>query len=60
MKVVNTNANLDSLIQDRIDIALVENYVKYQEGLNSAFSVYSEVLAPALPGRDGCEFFWHP
>ncbi len=40
----NTNANLDSLILDKVDIALVENYVNYQEGLNSAFSVYSEVL----------------
>lgn len=41
---LNTNANLDSLIYDQVDIALVENYVNYQEGLNSAFSVYSEVL----------------
>lgn len=40
----NTNANLDSLIQNKVDIALVENYVNYQDGLNSAFSVYSEVL----------------
>lgn len=41
---LNTNANLDSLIQGKVDIALVENYVNYQDGLNSAFSVYSEVL----------------
>ncbi|WP_462254009.1 TAXI family TRAP transporter solute-binding subunit [Ekhidna sp.] len=41
---MNTNANLDSLINDQVDIALVENYVNYQDGLNSAFSVYSEVL----------------
>ncbi len=44
IKGVNTNANLDSLVSGNADIALVENYVEYQEGLNSAFSVYSEVL----------------
>ncbi|MEP1033983.1 TAXI family TRAP transporter solute-binding subunit [Ekhidna sp.] len=41
---INTNANLDSLLLDKVDIALVENYVNYQDGLSSAFSVYSEVL----------------
>ncbi|MEQ9466953.1 MAG: TAXI family TRAP transporter solute-binding subunit [Ekhidna sp.] len=41
---VGTDANLDSLVEGKIDIALVENYVNYREGLNSAFSVYSEVL----------------
>ncbi|SNS48111.1 TRAP-type uncharacterized transport system, substrate-binding protein [Ekhidna lutea] len=41
---VGTDANLDSLEQDKVDIALVENYVNYREGVNSAFSVYSEVL----------------
>ena len=44
IKGVNTNANLDSLIAGNVDIALVENYVDYMEGVNSAFSVYSEVL----------------
>ena len=54
---VNTNANLDSLIMDRIDIALVENYVPYMEGLNSAFSVYSEVLHLLYKdGLDGSSF----
>ena len=41
---VGTDANLDSLVEGKVDIALVENYVNYREGLNSAFSVYSEVL----------------
>ena len=41
---LNTNANLDSLILEKADIALVENYIKYQDGLSSAFSIYSEVL----------------
>ncbi len=41
---VGTDANLDSLILDKVDIALVENYVNYRDGVNSAFSVYSEVL----------------
>ncbi|MEO9868973.1 TAXI family TRAP transporter solute-binding subunit [Ekhidna sp.] len=54
---LNTNANLDSLISDRVDIALVENYVKYREGLNSAFSVYSEVLHIFYKdGIDGSSF----
>lgn len=53
----NTNANLDSLIMDRVDIALVENYVPYMEGLNSAFSVYSEVLHLLYKdGLDGSSF----
>lgn len=43
-KGLNTNANIDSLISQNIDIALVENYIPYMEGINSAFSVYSEVL----------------
>ena len=41
---VGTEANLDSLMQGKADISLVENYVSYREGVNSAFSVYSEVL----------------
>ena len=41
---VGTDANLDSLEQNKIDIALVENYVNHRDGVNSAFSVYSEVL----------------
>ncbi len=41
---VHTNANIDSLLQDRVDFALVENYIPYQKGVNSAFSFYSEVL----------------
>ncbi|WP_425389746.1 TAXI family TRAP transporter solute-binding subunit [Ekhidna sp.] len=44
IKGVGTNANLDSLSLGGVDIALVENYVNYQEGISSAFSVYSEVL----------------
>ena len=43
-KGISTNANLDSLSAGVIDIALVENYVNYQPGISSAFSVYSEVL----------------
>lgn len=41
---IGTDANLDSLELKRIDIALVENYVNHRDGVNSAFSVYSEVL----------------
>lgn len=44
IKGINTNANLDSLSTGAIDMALVENYVNYQPGIQSAFSVYSEVL----------------
>lgn len=44
IKGVGSSANLDSLIAEKADMALVENYVPYQQGLNSAFSVYSEVL----------------
>lgn len=40
----STQANIDSLLADKIDIALVENYIEYREGISSAFSVYSEVL----------------
>ena len=39
-----TEENLDSLMSGSVDIALVENYVNFTEGVNSAFSVYSEVL----------------
>ena len=39
-----TEQNLDSLILETVDFALVENYVNYKEGVNSLFSVYSEVL----------------
>lgn len=41
---VGTEENLDSLVAGTVDIALVENYVNFREGINSAFSVYSEVL----------------
>lgn len=41
---VHTNANIDSLISGKVDLALVENYIPYQKGINSAFSLYSEVL----------------
>ncbi len=41
---VHTNANLDSLIVKKADMALIENYVPYKEGVNSVFSCYSEVL----------------
>lgn len=41
---VGTEENLDSLMSGNVDIALVENYVDYRDGVNSAFSVYSEVL----------------
>ena len=41
---VGTDANLDSLASGNVDIALVENYFNYRPGINSAFSVYSEVL----------------
>ncbi|MFK7953170.1 MAG: TAXI family TRAP transporter solute-binding subunit [Ekhidna sp.] len=43
-KGIGTNSNIDSLVNGNIDIALVENYISYTEGVNSAFSVYSEVL----------------
>jgi len=41
---IGTEENLDSIMLGFVDIALVENYVKYREGINSAFSVYSEIL----------------
>lgn len=41
---LGTEENLDSIMVGAVDIALVENYVKYREGINSAFSVYSEIL----------------
>lgn len=43
-KGLNTNANIDSLVSQNVDIALVENYIPYVEEINSVFSVYSEVL----------------
>ena len=39
-----TNQNLDSLMTGAVDFALVENYINYTEGVNSVFSVYSEIL----------------
>jgi TRAP-type uncharacterized transport system substrate-binding protein len=39
-----TNTNIDSMLSNNADMALVENYIPYVEGINSAFSVYSEVL----------------
>ncbi|MEO1254418.1 MAG: TAXI family TRAP transporter solute-binding subunit, partial [Bacteroidota bacterium] len=57
IKGINTNANLDSLVSGDVDIALVENYVDYMEGVNSAFSVYSEVLHIFYKeGKDGGSF----
>lgn len=44
IKGVSTNAILDSISSGNVDMGLVENYVNYQPGVNSAFSVYSEVL----------------
>ena len=41
---VHTNANIDSLVLSKVDFALVENYIPYRKGMNSAFSFYSEVL----------------
>ena len=41
---VHTTANIDSLLSGKVDMALVENYVPYREGVNSAFSFYSEIL----------------
>ncbi len=41
---VHTNANIDSLVLNKVDFALVENYIPYRKGMNSAFSFYSEVL----------------
>ncbi len=41
---LNTEANLDSLMLGTVDMALVENYIQYRSGINSAFSVYSEIL----------------
>jgi len=41
---LGTEENLDSLMSGSVDIALVENYVKFREGVNSAFSVYPEIL----------------
>ncbi|MEP5613273.1 MAG: TAXI family TRAP transporter solute-binding subunit [Cyclobacteriaceae bacterium] len=41
---VHTNANIDSLIAGKVDFALVENYIPYRKGVNSAFSFYKEVL----------------
>ncbi|MEM7298779.1 MAG: TAXI family TRAP transporter solute-binding subunit, partial [Bacteroidota bacterium] len=35
---------LDSLMSGSVDIGLVENYVNFREGVNSAFLVYHEVL----------------
>lgn len=41
---VHTNANVDSLALGQVDIGLVENYVPYEQGVNSAFLLYAEVL----------------
>lgn len=41
---VHTNANIDSLILGKIDFALVENYIPYRKGVNSAFSFYKKIL----------------
>lgn len=47
-----TNQNLDSLKLGTIDFALVENYINYIEGINSVFSVYSEVLHICYRGEE--------
>lgn len=44
IKGLGTSQNLDSLIAGTVDFALVDNYVDYTAGINSLFSVYSEVL----------------
>lgn len=44
IKGSGTNSNLDSLVQKKADMALVENYVNRIDGVNSAFAIYSEVL----------------
>lgn len=44
VKGLGTEQNLDSLMRGNADIGLVENYIKYRDGVNSAFSIYSEVL----------------
>ncbi|MEM6829409.1 MAG: TAXI family TRAP transporter solute-binding subunit [Bacteroidota bacterium] len=49
---VHTDANLDSLITKKADIGLIENYVPYKEGVNSAFSFYSEVLHIFYKGEE--------
>lgn len=57
IKGFGTDANLDSLSSGSVDIALVENYVNYKPGINSAFSVYSEVLHIFYKeGVDGSSF----
>jgi len=52
-----TEQNLDSLMSGAVDIALVENYVDFREGVNSAFSVYSEVLHIFYREEDDVESF---
>jgi len=37
-------SNIDSIINDKADFALIENYVDRKEGVSSAFSVYPELL----------------
>lgn len=53
---VHTNANIDSLVLGKIDLALIENYVPYEEGVNSAFSLYSEVLHVFYQGDEPPSF----
>lgn len=53
---IHTNANLDSLVLGDIDLALIENYVPYEEGVNSAFSLYSEVLHVFYKGENPGSF----
>ncbi|MEQ9007628.1 MAG: hypothetical protein RLP12_07070, partial [Ekhidna sp.] len=57
IKGASTNAILDSISSGNVDIGLVENYVNYKPGINSAFSVYSEVLHIFYQeGVDGSSF----
>ena len=57
IKGASTNAIMDSISAGRVDIGLVENYVNYKPGINSAFSVYSEVLHIFYKdGLDGSSF----
>ena len=52
----HTNANIDSLVLASVDLGLIENYVPYEEGVNSAFSLYSEVLHVFYKGGNPTSF----
>ena len=44
VKSSSSYANLDSLAGNKIDMGLIENYVPYQNGINSAFIFYDKIL----------------